>query len=251
MLNFDLINKRLKEHPRLLQALGEITKEKSTSKLVYPNNEKLGSIYTIYGILNSSEDDYQSFRHKLIKLNDLSDKLSNLYSKEDIKKGVCNDFFSFLVEIEFANFCCDKNIEIIEKNPVLNTGNRLDFKIKIGSIVSLIEVIKPMMKQEMLEKEVGSFSLSGELEENFYYEFNTHKILDNEIKEPFIIVLNKDYSSRDEYVDEAIENFKKKYEKEANILTGILLIENEKCAFFECNDKLTDSEKKIIEESLK
>ena len=85
----------------------------------------------------------------------------------------------------------------------------------------------------MLERSVGAFSISDELEFNLKSEFDHHEIINNGINEGFIIVCNGDYAGIDSInIQSAIEKFDKTMKNESKYLSGIFLKERDKFTFF-------------------
>ena len=216
----------LKKYPKLSEIYGEIAKINGLYSFPYKQDKKIDKEFNFYGILNSTDIYFVNF---LQRLNNICENLENLYSNEQIKNGLNNNVFSFSSELEFANYCQTNGIEILEIEPPLKSGKKLDLKIKSENKLIFIEVITPRIKLSMIQKGSGFFPISLELENNILAEFNHHEIEINEIEEPFIVVMDGDYAGIDEInLLTAIEEFLKKYKSKANYLKGIILKRREK-----------------------
>lgn len=274
-MDYTLITSTLRGYPKLLEIFGEIKTVKKLCVPVYKQDKELDYQYTIYGILNSqdypdenvekareelrnTEDiltaisintrlELLTFKKRILeRLNHLCTKLSSLYSNAILKTGLENNVFSFLSELEFAEYCQLNNITILEIQPKLKTGKELDIKIEIDSIPVFVEVITPRLKKSLVEKQTGSFSISLELDNNIRYEFEHHEIEINKIKEPFILVIDGNYSGIDEInMKCAIKKFIENNKDKAKFLTGIYLKREDSYRYYKVNEL-----KKIIDESL-
>ena len=228
-INYERMNQNLKKYPKLSEIYGEITKINGLYFYPYGHNKELEPEYNFYGVLNSTDIGFVS---TLQKLNDICENLENYYSNKQIKNGLNNNVFSFLSELKFANYCQTNGIEILEIEPTLKSGNKLDLKIKIENKQIFVEVITPRIKQSMVGS--GFPPISVELENNILAEFKHHKIEINEIEEPFIIVIDGDYAGIDIInLIAAREKFLNKYKSKANYLKGIILKRMEKYTYME------------------
>lgn len=221
-INYERLNLNLNKYPRLSEIYGEITKINGLYSSPYKQDKKIEPEYNFYGILNSTNI---NFINLLGKLNNLCEKLEKVYYKEQIKNGLNNNVFSFLSELEFANYFQTNGIEILEIEPLLKSGKKLDLKIKIGNKQILVEVITPREKLSMVQKDYAYWApISLELENNILAEFNNHKI-----EEPFIIAIDGDYAGIDEInLKTTIEEFLKMNKSKANYLKGIILKRKDK-----------------------
>lgn len=245
-ISYNCINSTLKKFPKLFEIFGEIkNKNIRLTSPIYKQNKGLNHKYTFYGILNSP--DSRRWSNFLKKLDALSKKLDRLYSSSALKEGISNDPFSFLSELEFADYCLSRGFKILEVHPKLSNGKKLDLRIEFEDNPTLVEIITPHMKKNMVEIECGFFPISAGLENNIHHEFEEHKIINNNIREQFVIVIAGDYATVDEInLQAAIEEFVKKYQNESMFLTGVFL---NRMGFYEYF-KNEYNQKKIIEASL-
>ncbi|MCK5659823.1 MAG: hypothetical protein KAH86_00580 [Methanosarcinales archaeon] len=219
-INNNRINQNLKTYPKLSDIFGQLPKIKQIKAYPYRQDTNLWE-YNFYGILNSTDP---MFKDTLGNLNLLCKNLDHLYSDEQLKQGIRNNVFSFLSELKFANHCLTNGIEILEIEPQLSSGKKLDFKIKVEDTATLIEVITPRGKLEYIQKAYKWHDLSHKLETNMHAEFVHHNIEINDIKEPFIIVIDGDYAGIDEInLQLAIKEFIKNNKTMAKYLTGAIL----------------------------
>lgn len=262
-INIKRINETLDRYPNLKNMFGEIGKISTIYNYQYKQDKNIDYEWNFFGILNS--EDYSnelieeikdkkikltesipelisfnltlnniSFKKRILgKVNFLVQKLSNAYSSDQLKEGLTNNPFSFLSELEFANFCLESKYKIIEVDPVLNSGKKLDLKIEMNSKPVLVEVVTPRLKLNMLQKQVGFFPISAEIENNIKAEFEHHQIEINDIKEDFIIVINGDYAGLDSInIQSAIMEFSKKHEIQSRYISGIFLKRWDKFVYF-------------------
>ena len=159
-----------------------------------------------------------------MKLEDLIKLLSpKPYSKEQIQKGLLRNPFNFLSELIFAEFCVNNEIKIIEVEPELKLGSKLDFLIEKQGTKILIEVTHPLPKPDFFG--CGGYSMSLKLENNIYGKFNQHKIIKNKIEQPFIIVMDSYRWSMDAFnVFSSIKEFNNKHKSFSPYLSGIFVL---------------------------
>lgn len=254
------INESLDRYPNIKNVMGDVSKVTKIYNYPYKQDKKIDHEWNIFGILNSEDFsdelidetkekikntngilelisfsqclNHISFKKRILeRINYLIEKLKEYYSSEQFKSGLMNSPFSFLSELEFANFCLDSKYEIIEIEPQLTSGKKLDLKVKIKDRLTLVEVITPRLKLSMLQKQVGFFPISAEIENNIKSEFEHHEIEINNIQEDFILVIDGDYAGIDEInMTSAINNFCKKA-KNKN-LSGIYLKKGNQFIFF-------------------
>jgi len=251
-INLDRIRASLEKYPNLKQAFRRIDAVKNIYNFPY-KQDKSEYEWNFFGILNSEDFsdelikevenklktanwplEFISWRsylnHILFKkriltrLNFLAGQLNKLYSNEQLETGLLNNPFSFLSELEFANYCLESSYKIIDVEPLLSTGKKLDLKIEVNNEPTLVEVITPRLKLSMLQKQVGFFPISAEIENNIHAEFAHHEIEMNDIKEDFILVIDADYSGVDMInIQAALEEFYKNQKTQTRYLTGIFL----------------------------
>lgn len=251
-INLTRIQNSIAEYPNLKRIFGEIKEVKTLYWFPY-KQDKSEYEWNFFGILNSEDfSDGQikeaenrlketcgileridwssylnhiSFKKRILsRLNLLIGELNKVYSDEQLKAGLLNNPFSFFSELEFAKFCLDSGYEIIEVEPSLSSGKKLDLKIKINNKSALVEVITPRLKLSMLQKQVGSFPISAEIENNIKSEFEHHEIEMNDITEDFILVIDGGYAGIDMInLQSAIDKFCKNQKTETKYLSGVFL----------------------------
>ncbi|MBU1974029.1 MAG: hypothetical protein KKH52_01385, partial [Nanoarchaeota archaeon] len=174
-----------------------------------------------------------TFKKRILgRIDFLIGKLNDVYLKEQFRSGLMNNPFSFLSELEFANFCIKSEYEIIETEPKLKSGKKLDLKVKMNHKPILVEVITPRIKLGMLQKQVGFFPISAEIENNIRSEFEHHQIEINNINEDFILVIDGDYAGIDLInLKSALKEFYNKYKNKNKYLSGIYLKRGDKFFF--------------------
>lgn len=226
-MNVDEINTTLKRFTKLNKLMSGINKSKELYSYPYKNIGIMEEEYNFWGVLNSSDKNWKL--NLLSRIEFLINELKELYSDDIIKRGLMNNPFSFKSELEFAFFCKNNGIKILEIEPELKTGKKLDLLIQINSIDILVEVITPRQKAEMIIKNVGFFPISGEIEYNLSGEFDNHKIVENYINQPFLIAINPIYSGTNEIeISCAIEEFNKKFKDISHYLWGIVFMSTKK-----------------------
>lgn len=239
-INYSRINQNLKTYPKLFDIFGDLTKIKQVYSSPYKQDTYVGREYNFYGLLNSTD---QTFKSIIGNLNSLCKNLENLYSGEQLKQGIHNNVFSFISELKFANFCFTNGIEILEVEPKLSSGKKLDLKIKIKDTPTLVEVITPREKLDAVRKPRGWPPISQELEYNIFAEFNHHEIEINDIREPFIIVVDGDYAGIDEVnLQSAVKEFTENNKMMAKYLTYIILMRGESYSFKKVKDVIYSHE---------
>jgi len=222
-INIIEINATLKKFFKLHRIINNVQKVKKIYSYPYKKIGIMKEEYNFYGILNSPDNDWKM--NFLARLEFLINELEDIYSDDNIKKGIINNSFSFKSELEFALFCKNNNIKILKTEPKLKTGKKLDLLIQIDSTKILVEVITPRLKAKMVKKNVGFFSISGEIEYNLFGEFKSHEILKNEINQPFFIAIDPIYAGINEIeISCAIEEFNNKFEDISPYLCGIILM---------------------------
>ena len=88
----------------------------------------------------------------------------------------------------------------------------------------------------MLEKGVGFFSISAEIEYNLLHEFETHKIEENCLNKNIVIVVDGSYSGIDKInMEAAMETFSKNNPNYSRFLEGIFLKRGEEYFYFKNN----------------
>ena len=233
------VNETIDKNLEIYSKLKEIIKTaKRTELYTYPyKNQNIDEKeYTIWGVIYISQNhkwNSQYFSDWLLRLENLITLLSpKFYSKEQIKNGLLNNPFNFLSELIFADFCLTNNIKIIKTEPELVSGNKLDFLIEKENLKILVEVIHPLPKLKWSEIKCGGFAMSLELENNIYNEFKEHKIIENKIEQPFIIVMDSYRWNMDTMnVNSAIKKFNEKYLNLSYYLSGIFLMNGQRYNF--------------------
>lgn len=231
-INVCEINSTLKNYPKIHSIFGDKDIERVEDIYRYPYKKQGCNEpeFNIYGVLNSPNVIWKTWL--LDRFECLAKKLSGVYSDEQIRSGLQNDPFSFKSELEFAEFCLNSGIEIIEINPKLNTGKKMDLLIKLRSQQVFVEVITPRIKLKMLTQKAGCFSISGEIENNIVSEFKHHEIQQNELKHPFIIVIDSSYG-RIDFINilGTINEFNANHPKLSELLSGIVLMQGRMYSF--------------------
>jgi hypothetical protein len=225
MINLTEINNTLKRFKEIYSLFGDISEVREIYNYPYIKQGLNKEEYNFYGILNSSNEDWKI--QFLSKIDFMIKEVNLIFSREQIKNGLMNNPFSFNSELEFALFCKIKGIKIIESEPQIAYGNKLDLMIEIKGQRVLIEVITPRIKKEMIERNCGFFPISGEIEFNIFQEFNSHNL--NQTPVPFALAINPIYAGIDEIqVSCAIEEFRNNHKKLSRFLLGVILMRPKK-----------------------
>jgi hypothetical protein len=220
------IDENLKKYPNLKKV---IQTAKKTELFTYPykNQNMDEKEYTIWGIIHTSQDNLlnsQYFNYWLLKLEKIIESLSpKPYSKEQIQKGLLRNPFNFLSELIFAEFCVENEVKIIDIEPELKLGSKLDFLIKKEGTNILVEVTTPLPKPDF--SGCGGYPMSLKLENNIRDKFNKHKIIKNKIEQPFIIVMDSYRWKIDAFnVFSSIKEFNNKHKSFSPYLSGIFVL---------------------------
>jgi len=228
---FKQINDTLIKYPYLYSLFGPVKKMKKFMIPTYKQEPKLDEEYNIFEILNSPNT--AVWDNFLKRLDYLSEKLNKLYSNDVLKEGISNSPFSFLSELEFAEYCEKKGFKILEVCPKLQNGKKLDFKVRFEDFTALVEVITPRMKLEMVKTKIGVFSITGELENNLLSEFKEHKIEENNCQEKIIFVIDGNHSAIDSInMITSLKAFVEKNPSKAKFLLGVFLKRGKEYIYF-------------------
>jgi hypothetical protein len=238
-INLQRINLSLKRYPKLFDIFGEIEKVKNVRRYPYGKNESEHEL-NFYGILNSCGlSSEETFKNRLLRrLNDLCEELGNLYSHNELKRGILKDIYGFISELEFAYFCMTGDFDILDVEPKVSSRNkeehRSHFKIEFKGEPVFVEVMTLRMRLHKYQYSCGTFHISDKVERSISGEFKKHAI--NDIKEPFIVVIDGAYAGIDRInIMSAVELIVKRYKQKLKFLRGVFLQRGDVYSYFEIN----------------